>query len=120
MQPRSCAPTLIPFVYLDAIDKRLLTAGSLLPDTPDAIRDEYADYDPQNYNRHYLGPVRLREALACSLNVPAVFTLSRLGARAAYYRVHKWGFDDRRGGADYGAGCVWGNAETPLVGRPAR
>src|SRR5262249_59885872 len=77
-QPRSCGSTLKPFVYLDTIDKRLFTAASLLPDTADAIRGEYADYDPQNYNHHYLGPVRLREALGCSLNVPAVFALSRL------------------------------------------
>jgi penicillin-binding protein 1C len=115
MQPRSCGSTLKPFVYLDAIEKRLLTAASLLPDTPDAIRDEYADYDPQNYNRHYLGPVRLREALACSLNVPAVFTLSQLGARPAFYQLQKWGFDFPQGLADYGAGFVLGNAETRLV-----
>ena len=115
VQPRSGGSTLKPFVYLDAIDKRLLTAASLLPDTPDAIRDEYADYDPQNYNRHYLGPVRLREALACSLNVPAVFTLSRLGARPAFYQLQKWGFDFRQGLSDYGAGFILGNAETRLV-----
>ena len=114
-QPRSCGSTLKPFVYLDAIDKRLLTAASLLPDTPDAIRDEYADYDPQNYNRHYLGPVRLREALACSLNVPAVFTLSRLGARPAFYQLQKWGFNFPQGLSDYGAGFILGNAETRLV-----
>ena len=114
-QPRSCGSTLKPFVYLDAIDKRLLTAASLLPDTPDAIRDEYADYDPQNYNRRYFGPVRLREALGCSLNVPAVFALSRLGARPAFYQLQKWGFDFPQGLADYGAGFVLGNAETRLV-----
>ena len=114
-QPRSCGSTLKPFVYLDAIDKRLLTAASLLPDTPDAIRDEYADYDPQNYNHHYLGPVRLREALGCSLNVPAVFALSRLGARPAFYQLQKCGFDFPHGLADYGAGFVLGNAETRLV-----
>ena len=113
--PRSCGSTLKPFVYLDAIDKRQLTAASLLPDTPDAIRDEYADYDPQNYNHHYLGPVRLREALGCSLNVPAVFALSRLGARPAFYQLQKWGFDFPQGLADYGAGFVLGNAETRLV-----
>jgi penicillin-binding protein 1C len=72
MRPRSCGSTLKPFVYLSAIDRHLLTAASLLPDTADAIRDEYADYDPQNFNQRYLGPVRLREALGCSLNVPAV------------------------------------------------
>jgi penicillin-binding protein 1C len=115
MQPRSCGSTLKPFVYLEAIDKRLLTAASLLPDTPDAIRNEYADYDPQNYNHHYLGPVRLREALGCSLNVPAVFALSRLGARPAFYQLQKWGFDFPQGLADYGAGFVLGNAETRLV-----
>ena len=113
--PRSCGSTLKPFVYLDAIDKRQLTAASLLPDTPDAIRDEYADYDPQNYNHRYLGPVRLREALGCSLNVPAVFALSRLGARPAFYQLTKWGFNFPRGLAEYGAGFVLGNAETRLV-----
>ncbi len=114
-QPRSCGSTLKPFVYLDAIDKRLLTAASLLPDTPDAIRGEYADYDPQNYNHHYLGPVRLREALGCSLNVPAVSALSRLGARPAFYQLQKWGFNFPQGLAEYGAGFVLGNAETRLV-----
>ena len=115
MQARSCGSTLKPFVYLHAIDKRLLTAASLLPDTPDAIRGEYADYDPQNYNHRYLGPVRLREALGCSLNVPAVFALSRLGARPAFYQLQKWGFDFPQGLADYGAGFVLGNAETRLL-----
>lgn len=113
--PRSCGSTLKPFVYLEAIDKRLFTAASLLPDTPDAIRNEYADYDPQNYNHHYFGPVRLREALGCSLNVPAVFVLSQLGARPTFYHLQKWGFNFPQGLDDYGAGFVLGNAETRLV-----
>ena len=114
-QPRSCGSTLKPFVYLESIDKRLFTAASLLPDTPDAIRNEYADYDPQNYSHHYFGPVRLREALGCSLNVPAVFVLSQLGARPTFYQLQKWGFDFPQGLDDYGAGFVLGNAETRLV-----
>src|SRR5213595_4188894 len=115
MQPRSCGSTLKPFVYLEAIDKRLFTAASVLPDTPDAIRNEYADYDPQNYSHHYFGPVRLREALGCSLNVPAVFILSQLGARPTFYQLQKWGFNFPQGLDDYGAGFVLGNAETRLV-----
>jgi penicillin-binding protein 1C len=114
-QPRSCGSTLKPFVYLDAIDKRLFTAASLLPDTPDAIRNEYADYDPQNYSHHYFGPVRLREALGCSLNVPAVFVLSQLGARPTFYQLRKWGFNFPQGLDQYGAGFVLGNADTRLV-----
>lgn len=115
MRPRSCGSTLKPFVYLGVIDRHLLTAASLLPDTAEAIRDEYADYDPQNYNHRYLGPVRLREALGCSLNVPAVFALSQLGARSAFFELQKWGFNFPRALSDYGAGFVLGNAEIRLV-----
>ncbi len=115
MRARSCGSTLKPFVYLSAIDRRVFTAASLLPDTPDAIRGEYADYDPQNFNHRYLGPVRLREALGCSLNVPAVFTLSQLGARPTFYELEKWGFEFSRQLSDYGAGFVLGNAEIRLV-----
>jgi penicillin-binding protein 1C len=114
-QPRSAGSTLKPFVYLRALDRHLLTVASLLPDTADAIRDEYADYDPQNYNHRYLGPVRLREALGCSLNVPAVFTLSQLGARQTFFDLQKWGFDFPRQLSDYGAGFVLGNADIRLV-----
>ncbi len=115
MRSRSCGSTLKPFVYLTAIDRRLLTAATLLADTPDAIRDTYSDYDPQNFNHRYLGPVRVREALACSLNVPAIVALSRVGARSAFYELQKWGFDFPRSIDDYGAGFILGNAEIRLT-----
>ncbi|MBV8376471.1 MAG: penicillin-binding protein 1C [Verrucomicrobia bacterium] len=114
-RPRSCGSTLKPFVYLEAIDRRLLTAATLLPDTPDAIRDRYSDYDPQNFNHRYLGPVRVREALACSLNVPAIVALSKVGARSAFYELQKWGFEFPRALEDYGAGFILGNAEIRLT-----
>jgi penicillin-binding protein 1C len=57
----------------------------------------------------------LREALGCSLNVPAVFALSRLGARATFFELQKWGFKFPRALTDYGAGFVLGNAEIRLV-----
>jgi len=112
---RSCGSTLKPFVYLTAIDRRLLTASTLLADTPDAIRDKYVDYDPQNFNHRYLGPVRVREALACSLNVPAIIALSQVGPRSAFYDLQNWGFDFPRSLDDYGAGFILGNAEIRLV-----
>jgi len=115
MQSRSCGSTLKPFIYLAAIDRRILTAATLLPDTPDAVQDAYADYDPQNFNHRYLGPVRVRQALACSLNVPAVVTLSRLGARGAFYSLRQWGFQFDGTFDDYGAGFILGNAGIRLV-----
>jgi penicillin-binding protein 1C len=59
--------------------------------------------------------VRLREALGCSLNVPAVFALSQLGARTSFFELQKWGFKFPRTLSDYGAGFVLGNAEIRLV-----
>ena len=115
LTPRSSGSTLKPFIYLAAIDRRIITATTLLPDTQDAIREEYADYDPQNYDKRYLGPVRVREALACSLNVPAVVTLGKLGAREGFFDLQKWGFEFPRGIDTYGAGFILGNAEIRLL-----
>lgn len=114
-RPRSCGSTLKPFIYLEAIDRRLITAATLLPDTGDAIRDQYSDYDPQNFTHHYLGPVRVREALACSLNVPAIVVLGRVGARNGFDTLQKWGFSFPGRFDDYGAGFILGNAQVRLL-----
>lgn len=112
---RSCGSTLKPFLYLRAIEGRVLTAATLLPDTPDAVRSEYIDYDPVNYDRRFLGPVRVREALADSLNVPAVVTLSRVGARPAFLSLQDDGLHFARPFSEYGAGLILGNAEIRLI-----
>lgn len=115
LESRSCGSTLKPFLYLQAIDSRAFTAASLLPDTPDAISEHYEDYDPQNYSTNYLGPVRLRDALGNSLNVPAVVTLSRLGARETFQRLNRWGLWFPQGFDAYGAGFILGNVPVRLV-----
>ena len=56
-RPRSAGSTLKPFLYLTRFDRRLLTAASILPDTAEAVRATFADYDPQNYHAgRHLGP----------------------------------------------------------------
>lgn len=115
IEPRSCGSTLKPFLYLAAIDQRKLTAASILPDTPDAVTEEYRDYDPQNYSKRHLGPVRLREALGSSLNVPAVFALSRNGARETFDYLRTWGLKFPESFNSYGAGFILGNAPVRLL-----
>ncbi|MEI6279794.1 MAG: transglycosylase domain-containing protein, partial [Verrucomicrobiae bacterium] len=112
---RSAGSTLKPFLYLEAIDRRVATAATLLPDTEEAIREAYSDYDPRNYNDRFLGPVRLREALGNSLNVPAVVTLSKTGARETFGKLRSWGLNFRGGFDAYGAGFMLGNAEVSLL-----
>ncbi len=112
---RSAGSALKPFIYASALDRRVITAATLLPDTATAIRNVYADYDPQNYSGRYLGPVRARHALGNSLNVPAVVVLERLGARQGFFELGRWGLRPARAFDDYGAGFILGNAEVSLL-----
>lgn len=112
---RSCGSTLKPFVYLAAIEKRLLTAATVLPDTADAVREVYPDYDPHNFVSRHAGPVRVREALAGSLNVPAVVALGMVGARPVHDACRKWGIRFNRPLRHSGAGFILGNAGVTLL-----
>ncbi|MEO8204663.1 MAG: transglycosylase domain-containing protein [Chthoniobacterales bacterium] len=113
--PRSCGSTLKPFIYLSAIEQKILTGATLLPDTDQAIPSAYHDYDPQNYSHRFHGSVRVREALGNSLNVPAVVAVSELGARNAFNELRRWGFQFSGTFDEYGAGFILGNADIRLV-----
>ncbi len=112
---RSAGSALKPFIYAAAIDRRVITAATILPDLPGSIRKVYADYDPQNYTGRYLGPVRARLALGNSLNVPAVHVLDKIGARQGFFELQRWGLHPARPYDEYGAGFILGNAEVRLV-----
>ena len=112
---RNCGSTLKPFLYLEGIEQRRFTAATVFPDTADAIREVYADYDPHNFVLRHLGPVRLREALASSLNVPAVVALGQLGARSVFQRIRAWGVRFDRPLEAAGAGFILGNVGVRLL-----
>lgn len=63
-----------PFVYLTALEQGL-TPDSVVEDAP----FEYKGWSPQNYNKQYVGPVRLRDALANSLNTVAARLAIEMG-----------------------------------------
>lgn len=66
-----------PFVYLAALKSRAFTPASIVDDAP--VR--YDEYRPDNYETwKFAGPVRLRKALARSINVVAVRLIDSVGA----------------------------------------
>ena len=72
-------------------------------------------YVPVNFNRRFNGPVRLRVALASSLNVPAVYTLQRLGVQAFTDFLISLGFASLESQREtLGVGLALGNAEVSL------
>ncbi len=67
-----------PFVYAAAIDSKRYTAASIVNDTPEVFSS--LGWKPQNHDKnHFRGPVRLRVALADSINTVAVKLLSDVG-----------------------------------------
>jgi len=112
---RNCGSTLKPFLYLTGIDRKVFTAATLLPDTADAVRGIYPDYDPHNFVHSHFGPVRVREALGNSLNVPAVVALSQVGARTAFDAIAGWGLQFDHPIEEVGAGFILGNVGVRLL-----
>jgi penicillin-binding protein 1C len=91
-QPGSAIKPLTYAVALDAersgeLGLAPLTPATILADLPATFlvtdeTGEKAPYTPVNYDRKSHGPVSLRDALANSLNVPAVKVLDRIGVDA--------------------------------------
>jgi len=117
VSPRQPGSALKPFLYGLAFD-RGFTAASVLPDIPRAYATATGPYQPRNYDRRFHGPVRAREALASSYNVPAVELTDRLGGGAAsLLRVlHEAGFSSLTRSAEYyGLGLALGNGDVTLL-----
>jgi penicillin-binding protein 1C len=113
---RQAGSTLKPFLYGLAIDRRLLTAASLVEDSPLALTAENGAYIPQNYDRHFQGRVSARTALASSLNIPAVRTLLLTGAVPFYELLQRAGFSTLTESADfYGLSLALGGGEVRLL-----
>ena len=112
---RQAGSTLKPFLYAEALDRRLLTAASLLEDTPLDLAVAGGLYRPQNYDEGWKGLVSVRTALASSLNVPAVRALDLVGEEAAVELLRRLGFEGLRESGDYyGPSMALGSADVSL------
>jgi membrane peptidoglycan carboxypeptidase len=67
-----------PIVYATAFENHALTPGSLLLD----ISTDFGGWTPKDADRLERGPVRVRQALQLSLNLPAIRALERVGNEA--------------------------------------
>lgn len=112
---RQAGSTLKPFLYEMALERRLLTAASILEDSPVNLVTPGGLYVPQNYDRDFHGLVSVRTALASSMNVPAVRTLTLLSPDAFVDRLRALGFEHiDRDGEFYGYSLALGSAEVTL------
>jgi membrane peptidoglycan carboxypeptidase len=93
------------------------TAADILWDVPvDYPQYDGTVYAPVNYDRRYHGPVRLRDALANSYNVPAILLLQDLGLDRVLETASKLGIHSFEQNPErYGLSLTLGGGEvTPL------
>ena len=113
--PRQAGSTLKPFLYEMALERRYLTAASLLADSPLSLDTASGVYIPQDYDHDFKGLVTVRTALASSLNVPAVRTLVLTGVEAFRDRLNALGYSGiTREGNYYGYSLALGSAEVTV------
>ena len=109
---RQPGSALKPFTYGQAIESRLYTAASILPDIELNVPDAGGAFSPANYDKTLHGPTPLREALANSYNIPAVRVAQSLGAAKLLRTLRSAGLTTlTRDPEHYGVGLTLGNGE---------
>ncbi len=115
ISPRQPGSALKPFLYGLAFD-RGYTPATILPDIATVYQTSTGPYAPRNYDRRFHGPVRVREALGSSFNLPAVELASRLGTAQLMATLTRAGFASLdRDAEHYGLGLALGNGDVTLL-----
>lgn len=106
-----------PFTYLTALSQGY-NAASMVLDVETDFGTPYngIPYVPQNYDRQFHGPMRLRQALANSYNVPAVQVMSWVGVPRVLRTAHSMGINTLdEGNNAYGLSLTLGGGEVTLL-----
>ena len=113
---RQPGSTVKPFTYALAFE-RGFTPATVLPDVPAHFptAEEGVLYSPRNYDGLFRGPLRVRPALGGSENVPAVWTLARVGVPDLLRLLRRGGITTLdKAATHYGPALTMGDAEMRL------
>jgi 1A family penicillin-binding protein len=104
-----------PYAYLHAFEKGY-TPETILFD----VETEFAveggeDYKPQNYDGTFHGPLKIKESLGRSLNIPAVKALYLAGPTEVIDFAKRLGITSLNETKRYGLSLVLGGGEVKLV-----
>lgn len=109
---RQPGSALKPFVYGAAFEKGFLPSDKV----EDSDKFFKGEFRPKNYDEEYHGTPSLRQALACSYNIPAVQVAGEVGAFRVLETLKNAGFTTLNKSADfYGLGISLGNGEVNLL-----
>ncbi len=108
---RSTGSILKPFLYAAALEEGVILPRTLLPDVPMNL----GGFAPQNFDRQFYGAVPANQALARSLNVPAVYLLRSYGVSKFHALLKEAGLSTLTEAPEhYGLSLILGGAEARL------
>ena len=109
--PRSTGSILKPMLYAASLQEGTILPRTLLPDVPVNL----SGFAPQNFDHEYYGAVPAAEALARSLNIPAVFLLQEYGVPRFLDVLQKCNISTLENDAShYGLSLILGGGECRL------
>ncbi|OGY58584.1 MAG: hypothetical protein A3F24_02715 [Candidatus Colwellbacteria bacterium RIFCSPHIGHO2_12_FULL_44_17] len=106
-----------PFAYLTAFEKGY-TPDTVVFDVPtefDTTGRPEKSYKPHNFDEQFRGPISLKEALAESINIPAVKTLYLAGIDETLETVRNFGINTLNERSRFGLSLVLGGGEVKLT-----
>ena len=107
---RSPGSALKPFLYALAMDQSLIHPMTMLKDAP----LHFSGYNPDNFDNDFEGPIRAKDALIKSRNVPAVYLSQKVKNPDIYDFLAHAGVTRLRPKSDYGASLILGTAELTM------
>lgn len=113
--PRQPGSSQKPLLYALALD-RGWTPATIIDDSPLAEAIGTGLHNFKNYSNTYYGRIPLREALANSLNIPALKTINFVGPENYLDALRRMGFDSLDREVEiYDEGLALGNGEVTLL-----
>ncbi len=107
---RSPGSTLKPFIYALALDQGLIHPATLLKDVP----HYFGNYNPENFDNDFMGPLSAKEALTLSRNIPAIALAEQLKNPGLYEFLQQANVADLQTEKYYGLALVLGGAEMTM------
>lgn len=116
LSPRQPGSSFKPFAYATAFEKGFEPETKILDERTNFGPDGSGKpYIPRNYDGRFHGLLTMREALAQSLNVPAVKTLQLVGIDDTIAMAHRLGITTLNDRKRYGLSLVLGGGEVELL-----
>ena len=107
---RSPGSTLKPFIYGLALDQGLIHPDTVLKDVPHSFNG----YNPENFDYDFMGPVKAKDALVLSRNIPAVYLSNQLANPTLHQLLEKAQVSQLKPESYYGLSLNLGGVELTM------